>query len=142
MLISGALGAIGGATKAIYKGNPILRSAMFTGTSCCLVGTACFGCESLAYFVVQRVKQDTRAEVAHGQDLLVSHGVGGCCGGAIVGGIFQGRTFPGMLMFTPLMLGVAFAEIKFLEMRAERVKELQLENLIDTKSQHRKTISR
>ena len=72
MLISGALGAIGGAARAMYTGNPLIRAAILTGTSCCLVGTSCFGCESLAYFAIQRFNQSTGAEVAHGRDLLRS----------------------------------------------------------------------
>jgi hypothetical protein len=138
MMLLGAAGVVGGAVRAMYSGgSPVMRATFMAGTSCCMVGTAIFGAESLAYLALQRIHQATGTKEAHGRDLLISHGVGGLCGGALVGGLFQHRVMPGMILFTPLMLGVAVAEIKFLEMRGARIKELQLDGM-NTQSNRRR----
>jgi hypothetical protein len=137
MMLLGAAGFAGGAVRAIYSGSPVMRATFVAGTSCCMVGTAVFGAESLAYLAIQRINQATGSKEAHGRDLLISHGVGGLCGGALVGGLFQHRVLPGMILFTPLMLGVAVAEIKFLEMRDARIKELQLDSMNSQNNQRR-----
>ena len=129
MIMIGFAGFLGGGMKAMYTGSPVLRAAGFSGASCCLVGTTCFGSESLAYVALQRFNQATGAKEEHKRDLLISHSLGGMCGGGIIGGLFQGRVVRGMLLLTPLMLGVGLAEIKFLELRDERMKELLLDSM-------------
>ena len=56
--------------------------------------------------------------------LFMSHGMGGAVGGSLCGGLFKGRPLPGMLMLTPIMLGIAYGELRLQEYKKKRIKEL------------------
>jgi len=60
------------------------------------------------------------------RSLFASHVAGGVVGGSLSGGLFQARPFAGMLLFTPIMVTVAFAEIQFVQLKRDRISNQQL----------------
>lgn len=124
-------GLVGGAALATYKGSPLPKTSVSMAVSCALVGTACFGFERLSNVALQQVvvpmddknNDDTEKRLFYG-----SHALGGMIGGGIAGALFQHRPIPGMLLCTPIMIGVAFAEEKFQEERQLRLQQHLLIN--------------
>ena len=55
-----------------------------------------------------------------------SHALGGMIGGGITGALFLHRPIPGMMLCTPVMIGVAYAELCFEKERQERLRQLLL----------------
>ena len=123
--MAGLTGCVGGVSLATLKGYPMLQSAFTTATSCAMVGTACFGFERLANVAMRKVV-DTRDEQTKTIVFYASHAIGGMIGGAITSTLFQRRPLPGMILCTPLMLGVAFAELSFEAERQKRLEEMRV----------------
>ena len=117
-------GLLGGAALATYKGSPLLKTSISMAVSCALVGTACFGFERLSNVALQQFVDTTKDEQPEQRVLYASHALGGMIGGGIAGALFQRRPIPGMMLCTPIMVCVAFAEEKFEEERQERLRQL------------------
>ena len=117
-----SIAAIGGlafgASFATLRGSPILASSMSSAVSCTLLATACFGSERLFYAIIPR---PFPWSILQGKEDILSHTLGGMLGGACVGWLYRGRPLSGGLMFTPLMVGVAFAERRLNQHRLERI---------------------
>lgn len=116
-------GLLGGAALATYKGHPLPKTSVFMAVSCALVGTACFGFERLSN-VTLRQFVDANDDQSEKRLFYGSHALGGMIGGGITGALFQRRPIPGMMLCTPIMIGVAFAEQKFEEERQKRLRQL------------------
>lgn len=90
-----------------------------------LVGTACFGFERLSNVAIRQMATSSQ-EDSNEQVFYASHALGGMIGGGIAGALFQHRPIPGMLLCTPVMVGVAYAELCFEKERQERLRQLLL----------------
>lgn len=120
--IAAGSGLILGAAVATYRGHPIARTMLSVAGTCALSGTACFGSERITHFILQSSISEEKLD--YRTRLYTSHALGGVMGGGIIGGLSLGKPIPGMLLFTPIMLGIAFAELKAEEYREERLREL------------------
>jgi len=69
--------------------------------------------------------------IKHQNHIFLSHAIGGAIGGSICGGLFQRRPWGGILLFTPVMLGVALLERRLDEWRRERIKSILKESVVD-----------
>jgi hypothetical protein len=118
--ISAVAGLTLGASIAIFKGAPIGRTALSVSASCALAGTACFGTERVANTAIRRLSEGTEPTTRD----FASHGIGGIVGGGIAGGLFQGRILSGSLLFTPIMLAVAYGELRADEYKRDRMNQL------------------
>lgn len=117
-------GLLGGASLATYKGSSIPRTALSVAASFAMVGTACFAFERLSNVAMRQVV-DTISEKDHKtMALYASHAIGGMAGGGITAALFQQRPIPGMILCTPLMLGIALAEQAFETAKDERLQEM------------------
>mmetsp|Transcript_27754 Transcript_27754/g.41996 ORF Transcript_27754/g.41996 Transcript_27754/m.41996 type:complete len:137 (-) Transcript_27754:122-532(-) len=118
MTATGAAGMFVGFFLAIRKGLPAVKTALTIGMNCAMIGTTCFGFERVSNVGLRRIMEQDYHE-----QLFMSHAIGGAMGGALLGGLFQRRFLPGIMVFTPAMIAVAFAEIKYEEARAARIKK-------------------
>lgn len=118
--ISAMAGLTLGASIAIFKGAPIGRTAMSVSASCALAGTACFGSERVANNAIRLLSEGTEPTTRD----FASHNIGGMIGGGIAGGLFQKRVLSGSLLFTPIMIAVAYGELRADEYKRERLNEL------------------
>jgi hypothetical protein len=121
MVLCSMAGLTVGAAMALRKGLPVIRTSLVMGANCAMVGTACFGLERVSNIALRQVMNDKENK---NNRLYLSHAIGGATGGGLVGSLFQFRVFPGIAAFTPLMLMVAYGEIKFEEARSARIAEL------------------
>ena len=123
MSLAALSGLLGGAALATYKGSPLPKTCVSMAMSCAVVGTACFGFERLSNVALRHVvgtnDKGTKTKALYG-----SHALGGMVGGGIAGALFQRRPVPGMVLCTPIMVAVAFAEEKFEEKRQERLRKV------------------
>lgn len=117
MTISSVAGLVGGATMAIHKGSPVLKSSVSVAMSCALVSTACFGIERLSNVALRSANVIADPSTS----FYASHALGGSVGGAMTGALFQSRMMPSVLLFTPAMVLVAFGEIQFEKARQARL---------------------
>jgi len=129
------VGLIGGAATATYRGTPIAKSGISVAGTCALIGTACFGLERVSYFVLEQTSllgnissdtansKDTNSSNNNTNAMYASHTIGGITGGGIVGGLFHKRPMSGMLVFTPIMVGIAYAELQLQDARQQRLQE-------------------
>jgi hypothetical protein len=127
--LSALAGLLGGASLATLKGSSIPRNALSMATSCALVGTACFGFERLSNVAMRQTVLAAENSTSDNNErtstlLYASHAIGGMVGGGITGALFQHRPIPGMILCTPLMLGIALAEQAFETARKERLSEM------------------
>jgi hypothetical protein len=128
-------GLVIGASIATYRGLPF-KTAFATSASCAICGTAAFGSERIVYNALNMFinpndnssdgNSSTSSSSFSASDgrhdrLWISHGIGGMIGGSLCGGIFQRRPMNGALLFTPLMLGVAWIEIRMQKYKEERL---------------------
>lgn len=117
-------GLLGGASLATLKGSSIPRTAVSVAASCALVGTACFGLERLSNVAMRQVADTVSDKDRKTMALYASHAIGGMVGGGITAALFQQRPIPGMVLCTPLMLGIALAEQAFETAKEERLQEM------------------
>jgi hypothetical protein len=127
--LSALAGLLGGASLATLKGSSIPRNSLSMATSCALVGTACFGFERLSNVAMRQIVLAAENNTSDNNEntstlLYASHAIGGMVGGGITGALFQHRPIPGMILCTPLMLGIALAEQAFETARKERLSEM------------------
>ena len=96
------------ASFAFSRGS--LRStALKVAGSCAIASTSLFGAERLAYALLQSqnvIEEPSRL-------LLTSHAIGGAAGGSLNGLLYVRRPHVGLVVFTPIMIGVAFAEMEW-----------------------------
>jgi hypothetical protein len=123
MTVSFVTGMLGGSTMAMARGLPVRNTAFSMATSFAMVGTACFGLERVSNLAMRQVLSSETKQDQNFQ-LYISHGLGGAVGGGLLGALFHFRAAPGILMFTPAMLAVAFGEIKFEEARQVRLQKM------------------
>lgn len=144
-------GLFTGASIATYKGLPLPRTTLSIAASFALISTSCLIPERIAYnssfYFIQKAKSknevddyDSKNNVSvddngnelrsYFQDvernrLFASHICGGIIGGTISGSLFQKRlSLNGMFLFTPIMIGIAFAELYLQDYRVQRLKEI------------------
>lgn len=148
-----ATGLFVGSSLATFQGLPLINTTISMASSFALVSTSCFIPERLLYhgsfYIVpkQTLVLSEADGVGNGNGdknkdgdedgeainkteknrLFFSHVTGGLIGGGISGGLYKGRPLQGMMLLAPLMLGVAFCELKILEYRMKRIKELRCE---------------
>ena len=121
MTVSFLGGLATGVAIALRKGLPVAKTAISIGASCAMVGTACFGLERVSNVALQQVVLTNNNDKTR---LYISHAIGGAAGGGMVGYLYQFRVIPGIMLFTPAMLAVAFGEIKFEQARQARLQQL------------------
>lgn len=119
MTISFVAGLVGGGTMAIFKGAPVPKTSLSVAASCALVATACFGLERISNVALRTANVSDATT-----QFYASHAVGGVAGGALTGLLFQSRAVPGVLLFTPAMMLIAFGEIQFEQARQARLLRL------------------
>ena len=118
-----------GTMYATFRGLPLRSTALKVGGSFAMVGTVVFGIERLAYAAMKdQLKQEKRL-------LLTSHAFSGVAGGALNGYLFHRKPRQGMVYFVPVMMGVAGIEMYIEQKREERIKQLMLENHLDSKEE-------
>lgn len=142
-----------GASTATYKALPLFQTSISIAASFALTSTACCIPERLIYhasfYVVERQQEQTPAKNGNNnvhnnndnislsfyndnydnpierQRLITSHIGGGILGGTISGSLYQRRfSWTGMLVFTPIMVGVAYTELYLQRYRRQRLQEL------------------
>lgn len=135
------IGLFTGASIATYKALPLPKTALSVAASFALTSTACLIPERIIFhssFFLYGGKDnnnnnsnDTSTNDNGGgihelerRRLIASHIGGGIIGGTISGSLFQKRvSFNGMVLFTPIMIGVAFAELYLKDYRIQRLNE-------------------
>ncbi len=140
-------GLIIGASTATYNALPLFQTSVSIAGSFALTSTACLIPQRILYsssfyFVPQQKQQkqqqqlnlnlspaQTQNEHEGGETerrrLIASHIGGGMIGGTISGSLYQRRfSWTGMVMFTPIMIGIAFAELNLQEYRRKRLNEI------------------
>lgn len=120
--IAAVSGLIAGAAFATHRGASVPRTAVSVAASCALIGTACFGTERIANMTMKQVAP-TNDPKTNARMLYVSHAIGGFAGGGITGGLFQRHPVPGMILFAPVMMAFAWAELRLEQEREERLRE-------------------
>jgi len=130
---SAASGMFLGASFATLKGLPLPQTTLSMASSFALASTASFIPERIffrtSFYFVPRHSTTfiDSTEKLEKTRLYISHGLGGIVGGGITGGLFNGKPLSGIMLITPLMLGIAYSEIQIQEYKRKRIKELQME---------------
>mmetsp|Transcript_40858 Transcript_40858/g.98537 ORF Transcript_40858/g.98537 Transcript_40858/m.98537 type:complete len:151 (-) Transcript_40858:653-1105(-) len=118
-----------GTMYSTLRGLPLRSTALKVGGSFAMVGTIVFGLERIGYVVMKdQIEQEKTL-------LLTSHAFSGVAGGALNGYLFHKKPRQGMFYFIPVMMGVAALEMYVENKREERIKELMLENSLDSKEE-------
>eukprot|EP00956_Cyclotella_meneghiniana_P004873 scaffold6031_cov72-Cyclotella_meneghiniana.AAC.2 len=123
MTACAATGLACGVIHSTYKGLPIAKTSLSAAVSCALVSTACFGAERLSYGLIHNItgeKSSTTPNILYG-----SHALGGLCGGGLVGFLYQGNPIPGIILLTPIMLGIGKLEISLNAYKSRRIQQLK-----------------
>lgn len=106
---SAVLGLLGGATFATWKGRSLRGTSIKVAGSFAIVSTALFCTERLAH-VVLRTQFLVEKEP---QRTLASHAFAGVAGGALNGQLYIRSPLRGIILFFPVMMGVAVAEMEW-----------------------------
>ena len=130
-------GLLTGASTATYKALPIFNTSVTTAISFALTSTACLIPERIIYhssfhFLAKEeeksVMEGSTSTIDNGVNdierkrLIGSHIGGGVIGGFLSGSLFQKKiSFKGIAVFTPIMIGVAFAELQLQDYRRQRL---------------------
>jgi len=112
-------GSVLGLSTATLRGTPIFATTLSTAFSCALAASACLASERLFYTIIPRP-----SPILKGYEDYLAHACGGALGGSIVGALFSRKPLPGAFLFTPLMLGVAYAERELRQYQMQRLEEL------------------
>ena len=107
-----------GSVYATYKGFPRRATALKVAASCAIVGTTLFTAERLANIAMREHIYDSR------QLHLSSYAFGGVFGGSLNGLLYQNKPARGMLVFTPIMVGIGTLELEAKRIREERFNEI------------------
>ena len=134
-----AIGLVSGAAYSAFRGLPRRATSIKVCISWTLVGTALFTTERIGHVLFQGpitggggggTSNSTNRRL-----VLTSHAFSGISGGAILGYLFQRQPVRGMVVFTPIMLGVGFLELYWNDKKSKRWSELQeIEN--DEEDEH------
>lgn len=123
-MTASALTGLGcGMIFSTYKALPIAKTSMSAAASCALISTACFGAERLAYGIIHTITGKDSTTTPN--ILFGSHALGGLCGGGVVGFLYQGNPFRGMVLFAPIMIGIGQLEITLDKYKASRIQQLR-----------------
>lgn len=118
-----------GTMYSTLRGLPMRSTVLKIGTSFAMVGTVVFGLERIGYAAMKdQIEQEKRL-------LLTSHAFSGVAGGALNGYLFHKKPRQGIFYFVPVMIGVAALELYIENKREKRIKELMLENSLDSKGE-------
>mmetsp|Transcript_4417 Transcript_4417/g.8516 ORF Transcript_4417/g.8516 Transcript_4417/m.8516 type:complete len:162 (-) Transcript_4417:2871-3356(-) len=131
-------GLFAGASLATLKGLPLSQTTISMAASFALVSTSCYIPERIFYnvsfYVLPRKENDhglyslsagsgSRREISR---IVASHAMGGVVGGGITGFLFKGKPLQGILLLSPIMICVAYGEIRLQEYKRERIKALNM----------------
>jgi hypothetical protein len=108
---SAVLGLLGGATFATWKGRSLRGTSIKVAASCAIVSTALFCTERLAHVVLRKIQLFLVEKEP--QRTFASHAVAGVAGGALNGQLYIKSPVRGMILFVPVMMGVAVAEMEW-----------------------------
>jgi len=144
MTACGITGLTMGFLYSVGKGLPRISTATTIGMNCAMVGTACFGLERLSHIALQQIiilmdKDDGQSNNNNNKKenlLYTSHAIGGTFGGAFLGQLFQRRIIPGIVVFTPAMVAIAYVEIEYTKARDDRLRQVQEERLLSLRHNH------
>ncbi|CAJ1960987.1 unnamed protein product [Cylindrotheca closterium] len=126
---SAVLGLCLGTMYSTFRGLPMRSTALKIGGSFAMVGTVVFGLERIGYVAMKDlIEQEKRL-------LLTSHAFSGVAGGALNGYLFHKKPRQGIFYFVPVMMGIGSLELYIENKRAERIKELMLENNLESKEE-------
>lgn len=115
---------------AVLKGRPVGKTAIAIAANWAVVSSTCFSVERVSNVALGHVMNEEDYNIR----LYLSHAIGGAVGGSVLGYLFQARVMPGVMLFTPAMVVVAFGEIKF-----EQARKARLEKLLDEIQQEKKS---
>ena len=124
-------GVVLGTCIGFYRGNntsTLIKTSISTGLTCAMTGTACFTTERIAHYTIchlsssnNNVYNDNYNPKVALHTLLKSHiGGGGIIGGSLIGGSFKASPISGIMVLTPIMIGIAFTEHEIDEYRRQR----------------------
>ena len=116
-------GVLVGLCFGTYKGLPLGPTTISMASSFALVSTACFIPERICYLSSFNIKP-FGSEEEESRRLYMSHCVGGGVGGAVSGSLFRGKPLAGVFLLTPLMIGVAYGELRLQEYKRVRLEEI------------------
>lgn len=128
-------GLFAGASFATLKGLPLPPTTISMAASFALVSTACYIPERIFYnssFYFLPIENNhglgSLSEVGkiEKRRIFASHALGGVVGGGITGFLFKGKPLQGMLLLSPIMMCVAYGEIRLQDYKRERIKELSM----------------
>ena len=124
-----AIGLVSGAAYSAYKGLPRRATSIKVCISWTLVGTALFTTERIGHVFFQRtITGSSGGGTGNGMNrrvVLTSHAFSGISGGGILGYLYQRQPVRGMVVFTPIMLGVGFLELYWNDLKVNRWSKLQ-----------------
>jgi hypothetical protein len=130
-------GLFAGVSFATLKGLPIPQTSVSMAASFALVSTACYIPERIVYNSSLRIfprKNDhdatslSEGEKREDTRIFVSHTLGGVIGGGITGFLFKGKPLQGVLLLSPIMMSVAYGEIRLQTYKRKRIKALSMMN--------------
>jgi hypothetical protein len=119
VVTAAVFGGVLGGCLATYKGHAISMVAPNMARSWALCTTACTLTQQLALGVLSNVlpfssnKNDTAA-------ILISHGVGGICGGSVLGYLYIRKPVRGMVFMAPIMLAIGMLELRYQERQEQQ----------------------
>jgi hypothetical protein len=118
--ISSFLAAFNGGIHGMYKGHPAARSAYLSASSTAMCASALFTVERLAaYGIAAATGSDPNSREPF--FLLQTHAIGGILGGAQAGYTYTQKPLRGVLIFLPLMIGIAGLEMMYGNIKNEKM---------------------
>lgn len=113
-----ALGGALGGCLATYRGHAISMVAPNMARSWALSATACTLTQQLALGVLSSVIPSSKNDTAA---ILISHGVGGICGGSLLGYLYIRKPVRGIVFMAPLMLAIGMLELRHQELQKRKL---------------------
>jgi hypothetical protein len=113
-------------------------------TSFALISTACFIPERLFYntsiYFYPKLNEHGAGSSMEGVKreetrIFISHGLGGIVGGGVTGYLFRRKPLQGILLLSPIMMCVAYGEVKLQGYKRERIKTLMMDQESNDKRQ-------
>jgi hypothetical protein len=113
-----ALGGALGGCLATYRGHSISMVAPNMARTWALSATACTLTQQLALGVLSSVLQCSSDDTAA---ILVSHGLGGICGGSLLGYLYIRKPVRGIVFMAPIMLAIGMLELRHQERQKQKL---------------------
>ena len=130
-----AIGLVSGAAYSAYRGLPRRATSIKVCISWTLVGTALFTTERIGHVLFQGPitgggsgsgsSSGGSTDGMNRRLVLTSHAFSGISGGGVLGYLYQRQPVRGMVVFTPIMLGVGFLELYSNDLKVKRWSQLQ-----------------